>query len=73
MEHVKQLACPAGSAVIFTESLTHGALPWVAAHQRRSLLVRYCPGHMAMAGPDWKWPDADWPAAYIEVSPDEHC
>ena len=25
----------------------HGALPWTAEHERRSLLFRYVPGHMA--------------------------
>lgn len=38
---------PAGSALIFTEALRHGTLPWNADHERRSLLYKYCPGHMA--------------------------
>ena len=37
-EHV---AAKKGSAIVFTEALTHGALPWVASHQRRTLLYRY--------------------------------
>lgn len=40
---------PAGSAVIFTEALTHGTAPWVADHQRRSLLYKYSPGHLSWA------------------------
>jgi ectoine hydroxylase-related dioxygenase (phytanoyl-CoA dioxygenase family) len=37
-EHV---AAKKGAAIVFTEALTHGALPWVASHQRRTLLYRY--------------------------------
>jgi hypothetical protein len=36
---------PAGAVVIFTEALTHGTAPWVADHQRRTLLNKYSPGH----------------------------
>ena len=55
----------AGSAVIFTEALTHGTLPWTADHERRALLYRYTPGHMAFVGryrqdsreeADWAYP-----------------
>ena len=55
----------AGSAVIFIEALTHGTLPWTADHERRALLYRYTPGHMAFVGryrqdgrsePDWAYP-----------------
>jgi ectoine hydroxylase-related dioxygenase (phytanoyl-CoA dioxygenase family) len=35
----------AGDAVIFTEALTHGTLPWTVSHQRRSILFKYSPGH----------------------------
>ena len=40
----------AGSAVLFTEALTHGTLPWTADHERRALFYRYMPGHMAFVG-----------------------
>ncbi len=30
-----------GAAIVFSEALTHGALPWIADHQRRTLLYRY--------------------------------
>ena len=33
---------PAGSAILFTEALTHGTSAWYGAHQRRSLLYKYC-------------------------------
>ena len=34
----------AGDALIFTEALTHGTLPWTAPHERRTLLYRYAAG-----------------------------
>lgn len=37
----------AGSVVIFTEALTHGTAPWIAAHQRRSLLYKYSPAQQS--------------------------
>ena len=38
---------PAGSVILFTEALTHGTAGWTGAHQRRSLLYKYCVSHMA--------------------------
>ncbi len=46
-DHVRQIVCRAGSAVIFTEAVTHGTLPWKADHPRRSVLTRYTAGNMA--------------------------
>ncbi|MBK34727.1 MAG: hypothetical protein CME26_04245 [Gemmatimonadetes bacterium] len=46
---VRQVAAPAGSAVIFTEALTHGTMPWTASHQRRSILYKYSPGILTYA------------------------
>jgi hypothetical protein len=43
------VVCPevkAGDLIIFTESLTHGALPWRAEHERRAVLFRYTPRHV---------------------------
>ena len=37
----------AGSAIVFTEALSHGTAPWTAEHQRRSLLYKYDPSHLA--------------------------
>ncbi len=34
---------PAGTAVIFTEALTHGAMPWTGAGERRTLFFKYSP------------------------------
>lgn len=40
----------AGTAVIFTEAIAHGTLPWRAAHDRRVLLYKYSPHAIA-----WSW------------------
>lgn len=50
-EFVRQVPAKAGSAILFTEALTHGALPWTAAHQRRIIIMRYGPGIMAFTPP----------------------
>jgi hypothetical protein len=47
---LRRLPQKAGSAVIFTEALTHGTWPWTAAHERRVLFYRYTPGYMAFVG-----------------------
>ncbi len=52
-EAPEQAACvvmpsaPAGSAILFSEALTHGTAAWQAKHERRSLLYKYCVSHMA--------------------------
>ena len=40
-------AMPAGSVILFTESLTHGTATWRADHVRRALLYKYCISHLA--------------------------
>ena len=40
-------SAPAGSALLFTEALTHGATAWWGRHQRRTLLYKYCVSHLA--------------------------
>ena len=57
-EFVKQITCKAGDAVIFTEAVTHGTLPWQGEHQRRSILIRYSPGNLAYATHYVAWPEA---------------
>ena len=41
---IVQITARAGDAVLFVESLMHGALPWTARHQRRTVLMRYNAG-----------------------------
>ena len=38
---------PAGSAILFTEALTHGTAAWQAQHERKALLYKYCVSHVA--------------------------
>ncbi|MFP6593236.1 MAG: phytanoyl-CoA dioxygenase family protein [Candidatus Latescibacterota bacterium] len=38
---------PAGSVILFTESLTHATAAWRAGHERRTLLYKYCVSHIA--------------------------
>ena len=66
-EHVLEVNARAGDAVIFTEALTHGTLPWKASHQRRALLYKFSPGYQAFSGGahDIAYPD------YIEEMPSE--
>jgi hypothetical protein len=47
--YVTQPPVEAGDALIFTEALIHGTMPWSAGHERRALLYKYSPGHSAWA------------------------
>jgi ectoine hydroxylase-related dioxygenase (phytanoyl-CoA dioxygenase family) len=47
---ITPISGPAGTAVIFTEAIAHGTLPWRAAHERRSLIYKYSPHSSA-----WSW------------------
>jgi hypothetical protein len=47
---------PAGTAIVFTEALTHGAMPWTGAHERRTLFFKYSPFPLS------------WSAAYYDAS-----
>ncbi|MFP6720835.1 MAG: phytanoyl-CoA dioxygenase family protein [Candidatus Poribacteria bacterium] len=46
-QYVIEVHAKAGDAVVFTETLTHGTLPWKAKHQRRALLYKFSPGFQA--------------------------
>ena len=48
--YVVQPAAKAGDVIFFTEAVIHGTMPWRAAHERRSLLYKYSPGHSAWSG-----------------------
>jgi ectoine hydroxylase-related dioxygenase (phytanoyl-CoA dioxygenase family) len=48
---VLRVPVQAGDAILFSEACTHGTWPWRAEHERRSLLYKYAPGHMAWAAP----------------------
>jgi ectoine hydroxylase-related dioxygenase (phytanoyl-CoA dioxygenase family) len=46
---IKEVPQPAGSVLIFTEALTHGTIRWTAPYERRAVLFKYSPGHVAWA------------------------
>lgn len=56
---VVQVPVKAGSAVVFTEALTHGTMPWNAPQERRTLFYKYCPA----AGSWAPWSEGQWDAA----------
>lgn len=45
--YVVQPEVEAGDALIFTEALVHGTLPWRGKQERRAMLYKYSPGHSA--------------------------
>jgi ectoine hydroxylase-related dioxygenase (phytanoyl-CoA dioxygenase family) len=40
---VARVTGPAGTAIIFTEALTHGTLPWHGKDERRTVFLKYSP------------------------------
>lgn len=67
-EHVVEVNGKAGDVVIFTETLTHGTLPWTADHERRALLYKFSPGCLAYS------PGAhsiDYPEYIADMTDDE--
>ena len=44
---VRRVTGPAGSAVIFTEALVHGTLPWRGSEERRTAFYKYSPRTLA--------------------------
>lgn len=48
-DFVKRVTGPAGSAVIFTEALVHGTLPWQGAGERRTMFYKYSPAPISWA------------------------
>ncbi len=49
VEWVREVPLAAGSVLIFTEALTHGTLRWMVPYERRAVLFKYAPGHLAWA------------------------
>lgn len=48
-ECVQSVTVKAGTAIIFTEALTHGTLPWRGTSERRTLFYKYSPNVSAWA------------------------
>jgi ectoine hydroxylase-related dioxygenase (phytanoyl-CoA dioxygenase family) len=44
---IREVPLRAGSVLIFTEALTHCTVPWTAPEERRAVLFKYAPGHLA--------------------------
>jgi hypothetical protein len=44
---VQRVTGPAGTAILFTEALTHGTLPWLGAQERRTLFYKYSPSPLS--------------------------
>ena len=72
-EAVRNVASKAGDMVIFLEATLHGALPWKADHNRRSLLYRYVSrylnfhqGYIETSQPDWVSELTDVQRAVVE-------
>jgi hypothetical protein len=53
---MKAVTGPAGTAVLFTEALTHGTLPWTGKNERRTLFFKYSP------------PAISWHAQFYDAS-----
>jgi hypothetical protein len=60
--YVVQPAVEPGDAILFTEALIHGTLPWTAEHERIAVIYKYSPGHSAWMGTYYD------PAAYPGLS-----
>ena len=64
-EFVKRIPATPGDAIIFTEALTHGTLPWDSESTRRTLFYKYSPHGSSWSGdffdPDdfRQYPDMD--------------
>ena len=48
-DYLVQPEVEAGDALIFTEALMHGTMPWKARHERRAFLYKYAPGNLAFS------------------------
>jgi hypothetical protein len=55
-EFVRRVTGPAGTAVVFTEALTHGTLPWRGAGERRTVFFKYNPHCIAWNARPWDVP-----------------
>ena len=50
---------PAGTAIIFTEALTHGTLPWRGAGERRTLFFKFSPHPISWSATYYRAEDYD--------------
>jgi hypothetical protein len=62
---VRPVPAPAGAAILFTEALTHGTLPWLGKDERRTIFLKYSPHPLAWAVPKYD------PYAYDDLTEEE--
>lgn len=62
-EHVQQPAPQAGDALIFTEAVLHGTLPWMSEEERRTVIYRFAPAGTAYGRGYMPWPEASFEGA----------
>ena len=53
---IEKITGQAGTAIIFTEALTHGTLPWLGKDDRRTIFYKYSPHTLSWAA---QYYDAD--------------
>lgn len=58
-EHVRQPTPQAGDALVFTEAVLHGTLPWTSDAERRTIIYRFAPAGCAYGRGYLPWP-TDW-------------
>jgi ectoine hydroxylase-related dioxygenase (phytanoyl-CoA dioxygenase family) len=64
---VYQVPMKAGDLVIFSESTTHGTLPWTSDNERRSLFYRYTPMYLHYTGGVYETTMPEWVSELTEV------
>lgn len=64
---VRHVPCKAGDMVMFNESTVHGTLPWTAEHARKSLLIRYSPKYLHLAGGFYQTKLPEWVGELTEA------
>jgi ectoine hydroxylase-related dioxygenase (phytanoyl-CoA dioxygenase family) len=79
---VQPVVGPAGTAILFTEALTHGTLPWRSREERRTVFYKFSPNQISWSAryydansyesltsgrpPSWSRPTRDTRAAQCE-------
>jgi len=61
---VTAVPCKAGDAILFTDAMTHGTLPWRGSDERRTVFFKYSPHFMSWSARVYE------PAAYDDLSPE---
>ena len=69
---VRRVTGPAGTAIIFTEAMVHGTLPWTGADERRTAFYKYSPAAVSWSADFYdraEYPDLTPRQAQILESP----